>query len=153
MKWFVLKTKQNSEIKVAENLNRIGIKAFCPVVDVVKQYSDRRKKVQKPALPSYVLVNIPEKSRPKVFSIPGVVKYLFWLGKPALVRQKEIDTLINELNNVYEVNKNFKLIRNNNHTLNSGPLKGHKGKILNISNNKFKLELKDIGVFVTVNLA
>ena len=38
-------------------------------------------------------------------------------------------------------------------TLPSGLFKGFKGKILNLSKNKLKLELKNIGLFMTVNLA
>ena len=49
MKWFVVKTKRNQEIKVADALNAIGINAFCPVISFVKQYSDRKKKIQKAA--------------------------------------------------------------------------------------------------------
>ena len=39
-------------------------------------------------MPSYVLVNINENERPNVFNIPGVIKYLFWLGKPATVNSR-----------------------------------------------------------------
>lgn len=153
MKWFVLKTKPKNEIKVANALNSIGIKAFCPVINLIKQYSDRKKKIQKPALPSYVLVNISDKKRPDVFAIPGIVKYLFWLGKPAVVKNEEIDLLKKELDNLYTITDNINLKKGNNHILHSGPFKGLNGKIVNISNNKFKLELKNIGVYLTVSLA
>ena len=98
MNWYVVCTKPNSEIKVANALKAIGINAYCPVLKYIKQYSDRKKKVEKPVLTSYVLVNISEKDRVKVFSIPGVLRYLFWLGKPAQVRNEEIEILQNELN-------------------------------------------------------
>jgi transcription antitermination factor NusG len=153
MKWFVVKTKRNQEIKVADALNAIGINAFCPVISFVKQYSDRKKKIQKAAMPSYVLVNIDDNKRVDVFNIPGVIKYLFWLGKPAIVRSEEIDLLKNELESLYAISHNHKLEKNTDHTLISGLFKGLKGKVLNISNNKFKLELKNIGVHLTVNLA
>ena len=91
MKWYVIYTKRNYEIRVANALNAIGIHAYCPVFEYIKQYSDRKKKVEKPVLPSYVLVNISERDRVNVFSIPGVVRYLFWLGKPAEVRPDEIE--------------------------------------------------------------
>ena len=50
MKWFVIYTKPNFEIKIAERLNNNGIKAYCPVYKEVKQYSDRKKKIIKPLL-------------------------------------------------------------------------------------------------------
>jgi transcriptional antiterminator RfaH len=43
-----------------------------------------------PLIPSYVFVQIEEQHRNEVFQVPGVVHYLFWLGKPAKVRDVEI---------------------------------------------------------------
>ena len=57
-KWFVLYTRPNQEIKVAEQLKEMKISCFCPTVSIIKQYSDRKKKVLKPLLPSYVFVFI-----------------------------------------------------------------------------------------------
>lgn len=153
MDWYVIKTKPNFEIKVAKALNNIGINAFCPVLDIVKQYSDRKKKIQKPALPSYVLVNISEKNRSNVFFVPGIVKYLFWLGKPAKVSSSEVETLKNELKNLYKLDENLELEINSDYLLDKGPFKGFKGKVLNISKNKMKLELKNVGIYVSMNLA
>jgi transcriptional antiterminator RfaH len=59
-KWFVLYTRPNQEIKVAEQLKEMKISCFCPTVTIIKQYSDRKKKVIKPLLPSYVFVFIEE---------------------------------------------------------------------------------------------
>ena len=97
MKWFVLYTKPNFEIKVAQGIKALGINAYCPVYTQIKQYSDRKKKIEKPLLPSYVLVELSEKDRPKVFTIYGVVRYLFWLGKPAEVREEDIELLKSNL--------------------------------------------------------
>ena len=44
-KWFVLYTKPNQEIKVAEQLKEIGVSSYCPTVTIVKQYSDRKKRL------------------------------------------------------------------------------------------------------------
>ena len=97
MKWFVLYTRPQYEIKVAEALQGLGIRAYCPVYTQLKQYSDRKKKVEKPLLKSYVLVKIADQDREQVFAIPGVVRYVFWLGKPAVVREEEIELMKNNL--------------------------------------------------------
>ena len=57
-KWFVLYTKPHQEIKIAEQLKEIGVSSYCPTVTVVKQYSDRKTKITKPLMPSYVFVFI-----------------------------------------------------------------------------------------------
>ncbi|HBS52608.1 MAG TPA: antitermination protein NusG, partial [Flavobacterium sp.] len=41
----------------------------------------------------YVFVHLEEKDRSLVFQSPGAVRYLFWLQKPAMVREDEIATI------------------------------------------------------------
>ena len=153
MKWYVLYTKPNFEIKVADGINAHGINAYCPTFTQIKQYSDRKKKVQKPLLPSYVLVQLSEQDRPKVFNIPGVVRYLFWLGKPAVVREKEIELLRNNLKGVFDDAKISKLSIGKEFTIPSGPLKGQTGRVLDGLKNKLRLELPSLGLFVTLSKA
>jgi transcription antitermination factor NusG len=102
MNWFVLYTKPRNEVKVAERLAAAGIAVYCPMVTTVKQWSDRKKKVTVPLFTSYVFVQVVEKQRPAVFDIPGVVRYLFWLGKPAVVRAEEIAVIKEMLNDTYK---------------------------------------------------
>ena len=104
-KWFVVYTRPQQELKVARELSAMGITNYCPTVTLVKQYSDRKKKVTKPLLPSYVMVEIEEKERNKVFTCSGIVRYMFFLGKPAVVPASEIKLMQNHLNGVYNDSK------------------------------------------------
>ena len=153
MKWLVIYTKSNFEIRVAETLNKIGIKAYCPTYRKVVQYSDRKKKVIKPLLPSYVLVYINESERRKVFSVPGVVRYIFWLGKPAEVRAKEISVLKSSLSSIIKSFSIEQIKRGSNFTVPNGPFMGREGKVIDHSKQKLKLELRSLGVLVTLTLA
>jgi transcription antitermination factor NusG len=153
MKWFVVYTKPNFEIKVAEGINSIGLNAYCPVYTEIKQYSDRKKKVTKPLLKSYVLVQLSESDRIKVFSIPGVLRYIFWLGKPAEVRAKEIEILKTNLTGSYDQISISKLVKGEQYTIAAGPFKGQTGKVLDILKNKLRLELPSLGIFVTLSKA
>ena len=153
MKWFVLYTKPNFEIKVAEGINSLGINAYCPTYTQIKQYTDKKKKVQKPLLPSYVLVQLLDKDRPKVFDIRGAVRYLFWLSKPAEVREEEIELLKSNLQGSYEDAFISKLVKGKEYTIPSGPLKGQTGTVLDILKNKLRLELPSLGLYVTLTRA
>ncbi|RED19620.1 transcription antitermination factor NusG [Flavobacterium cutihirudinis] len=93
MNWYVLYTKPKWEKKVAEKLNQAGFECYCPLITQIKQWSDRKKKVEVPLFNSYVFIKIDEKDRNTVFKIPGVIRYLFWLGKPAIVRTEEINAI------------------------------------------------------------
>jgi transcription antitermination factor NusG len=59
----------------------------------VRQWSDRKKKVVVPLFNSYVFVQVADSDRSLVFQSVGAVRYLFWLGKPAIVRDEEIGTI------------------------------------------------------------
>lgn len=93
MNWYVLYTKPKWEKKVADKLNAMGIQSYCPMVIKERQWSDRKKKVEVPLFSSYVFVNLEENTRNRVFEVPGVVRYLFWLGKPAVVKENEITSI------------------------------------------------------------
>ena len=113
--WHVIYTQPRAEKKVEERLNNFGIEAYCPVKQEVKQWSDRKKKILIPVLPSMVLVNIDEKERNKVFDIPGVVRYIFWLKKHAILKHDEVASLKSLLsqNNIISQNtENLKVVEN-----------------------------------------
>lgn len=153
MKWFVIYTKPQFEVKVAHALKSMGITAYCPVYTEIKQYSDRKKKVQKPLLRSYVFVKLEDKNRECVFDITGVVRYLFWLGKPAIVREEEIDVMQNTLAGVYESISITQLQKGAIYNIKEGPFKGQEGKVINLLKNRIKLELPNLGVLVTLKTA
>ena len=153
MNWFVLYTKPHCEIKVANALKRMGIRSYCPVFKQVKQYSDRKKKVERPLLSSYVMVKIEHEDRNRVFSVPGVVRYVFWLGKPAIVREKEIELMRKNLSGYYHGISITSMKKGTNYIIPSGPFKGQDGKVVNLFKNSVKLELTDLGILVTLKTA
>ena len=93
LKWYAVYTRSRFEKKAAQWLMEQGIEAYVPLQRVVRQWSDRRKLVLEPAIRSYVFVRINHHHYYKVLETPGVVRYVFFDGKPAVVRDEEIDTL------------------------------------------------------------
>ena len=89
-KWFVVYTKPRNEIKVSQRLSVLGVENYTPTRIEERQWSDRKKKVLVPLLPSMVLVSLHEKDVNKVFETPGVVRYLFEYGKRAIVSNEEV---------------------------------------------------------------
>ena len=90
MNWFVIYTKSRQEKKVALELEKMGITVYCPMINQIRQWSDRKKKVEVPLISSYVFVQLKERDREAVFEVPGIVRYVYWLEKPAIVRDEEI---------------------------------------------------------------
>ena len=151
-KWFVIYTKVNHEIKVMEQLKEMGISCYCPTVIIVKQYSDRKKKLLKPLIPSYVFVFIEEGRRSDVFSVFGVVRYMFWLGKPALIREREIELMKKYLNGEYQAASLTNFTKGQLHKIAGGVFAGKIGKVVEIQKNKIKLELESLGMIVNLKL-
>ena len=149
-KWFVVYTRPQQELKVAEQLTTMGITNYCPTITLVKQYSDRKKKVTRPLLSSYVMVELEDKERNKVFDCSGIVRYLFFLGKPAVVPATQINLMQDHLNGVYNDFKVTTLSVGDSHTINEGPFSGVTGKVVEINNTKVKLELACLGMRITL---
>jgi transcriptional antiterminator RfaH len=150
MNWHVIYTKPKWEKKVAEQLEQAGIEVYCPMLTQIKQWSDRKKKVKTPLIPSYVFVNIEEKNRNDVFDIPGVVRYLFWLGKPALVREVEIQTLQESLKESLTAVAISAYKPGDTISIPEGPFKGKEGTIKQVKKNKLQLVLKELGMLITL---
>jgi transcriptional antiterminator RfaH len=151
-KWFVIYTKANQEIKVTEQLNKIGISCYCPTVTIIKQYSDRKKKILKTLIPSYVFVLIEEGRRNDIFSVFGVARYMFWLGKPAVVREKEIELMKKYLNGEFQSVSLTNFTKGQLHKISEGVFAGKIGRVIEIQKNKIKLQLESLGMIVTLKL-
>jgi len=150
--WHVIYTKHRSEKKVEERLNNLGIKAYCPVKEEVTQWSDRKKKILIPVLPSMVLVNIHEKERNKVFDIPGVVRYMFWLKKHAIVKDDEVASLKSLLNQNNIISQNTETLKVG-ENINVPGLDNQSGIIKKISNNQIWVVLKNLGYVIKLKIA
>lgn len=153
MTWYVLYVKANCERQVAEMLREMNIEVYFPLIKETRQWSDRKKKVEVPLFKSYVFVRLVEKNRRMVFDVPGVVRYVFWLGKPAVVREAEIDTIKNWLENecIDEISISRWVIGEE-ITLEKGPFKNRKALVQEVGKTRLRLVLKGLGIIVTAKI-
>jgi transcriptional antiterminator RfaH len=132
--------------KVAERLEKADINVYCPLQTTLKQWSDRKKKVKVPIFPSYVFVHVNEKERQIVLQDPGVLNFVYWQGKPAIIKNEEIEIIRECL----EGNTNEAEVVGDEITITQGILSGTKGKIKEIQGNKIILTIESIGITVTI---
>ena len=153
MNWYVLHTKPRNEKKVEEQLLSIGINAYCPKRTEIKFWSDRKKKVEVPVLPSMVLVKLNDNNINRVFESPGVIKFMFWMGKRAIVRQSEIDILKKYLDGSYnlKISKSSGINVGDKFSLPS--FNYERGIVSRLSNKTIWIYLKYIGFSVKLKLA
>lgn len=96
-KWFVLYSKPRWEKKLDTALIRKGIESWCPLKKVEKQWSDRKKIIDEPLFRSYVFVRIEEREMQEILATPGALQFVFYLKKPAIVKDREIEEIKNFL--------------------------------------------------------
>lgn len=152
MKWYVVYTKPKWEKRSTEQLTLLGVNCYCPMIKKIVQRSDRKVKVEVPLFNHYMFVQIAEKDRNMVFLSPGVVRYLFWLGRHAIVKDKEIETIKEWLNGgdtateisvmQYQIGEKI--------TLNSGPFCEQTAIVKDITKTHHVLILESIGYVLKV---
>lgn len=146
LNWYALYTKPRKEQKVAQQLKQLGFTIYLPLKEEIKQWSDRKKKVVSPLFSSYVFIQIEESKRAEVFIIDGVLNYVFWLGKPATIRNSEMELMRNEIEK-----PNSEISVSSFHSgdflqLQQGVFKGQSATIEHISNQKVHLYLPSLGI-------
>ncbi|MEI6585453.1 MAG: UpxY family transcription antiterminator [Sediminibacterium sp.] len=92
-KWYALYTKPRWEKKIHASLIRKNIESWCPVKRIENQWTDRKKKIDEPIFKSYIFVRIDIKNRTPVLMTDGVLNFVHYLGKPAVIRDEEVQII------------------------------------------------------------
>lgn len=104
------------------------------------------KTVEEPLFKSYVFVKITEEEGTKVRMVNGVLNFVYWLGKPAVVKEKDIELIqkfLNEYENVsvepIELEENMKV------RVQRGAFTDEHATVIKVLNNKVQLRIENIG--------
>ena len=102
-RWYAVYTKPRWEKKVTSLLQEKKVECYCPLNKVRRKWSDRIKTVEEPLFKSYVFVKVGESEMTRIRMTNGVVNFVYWNGKPANIKDKEIETIRKFLNDYSEV--------------------------------------------------
>lgn len=106
--------------------------------------------MQVPLIPRIIFIQCLEAERDRVFVVPGTQHYLFWLGKPAIVKNEEILKMQDWLNSdISEANVN-ELKAGDKYVLQNSGFEGQEGTIHEVSKNRIQIVLKEIGMKITI---
>lgn len=145
--WYAVYTKPRWEKKVASLLEAKGIVHYCPLNKVNRQWSDRKKVVLEPLFKGYVFVRVSEAGKWELMNVNGIVNYVHWLGKPAVIRESEIDTIrmfLHEFDNVEVVEMSLQV--NTPVQVKQGVLMNYKGIVLELQGSKAKVQIESMGL-------
>ncbi len=144
--WYAIYTKPRWEKKVASLLTRKNIENYCPLNKVQRQWSDRKKIVMEPLFQSYVFVNVSNLEQTLVRETSGVLNFVYWLQKPAVIREEEIEVIKRFLNEYHHVQVEKSTVNLNDKVrIIGGPLMMREGNVLEVKNKTVKVLLPTMG--------
>jgi transcription antitermination factor NusG len=151
--WYAVYTKPRCEKKVHTMLSLKGVESYCPLNKVNRRWSDRNKVVEEPLFKSYVFVKLAEAEKNEVQLTEGVVNFVYWLGKPAVIKDAEIITIKKFLRDYEQVYaERIDLMPNQRVKITSGVLMDREGIVLKRYNNKVVIMLDNIGYRLVAEL-
>lgn len=146
--WYAVYTKPRWEKKVSKLLEEKGIENYCPLNKVIKQWSDRKKVVLEPVFKSYVFVKIAENLKWDLKKVNGILNFVYWLGKPAVIKEEEIIVIkkfLNEFGDV-QVEEQNRLTINSKVRIKQGVMMNYHGMLIELSGNKAKVRIDSMGI-------
>ena len=149
-KWYVVYTKPRWEKKVAVLLTDKGVENYCPLNRVSKKWSDRKKVVLEPLFKGYVFVALAISNKWEVKNTEGILNFVHWNGKPATVKEKEINIIkkfLQEFDDI--IVSNSKLSPDDEVEIKQGVLMNFKGIVLEVTGNRAKVKIEGMGLTLT----
>nr|WP_068890794.1 UpxY family transcription antiterminator [Pedobacter panaciterrae] len=125
--WYIVYTFPNLEKKIYNELTKKKIKAYLPLQNVIRQWSDRKKELKVPMFPNYVFINSTERERFSLLKIGGVLKFITFEGKPAMMSEDEILNIMKFETMIFEVESS--LVSGDEVIIIDGPFTGLQGKL------------------------
>jgi transcription antitermination factor NusG len=149
-KWYVIYTRPRWEKKIALLLLDKEIDHYCPLNKITKQWSDRKKIIEEPLFKGYIFVKRSVHDKWDIKMIPGVLNYVHWLGKPAVVKESDIKIIkkfLQEFNDVEVTDANIAM--HEKVQVKQGLMMNYKGIVLEVLGNKAKVKIDSMGLILT----
>lgn len=152
-RWHAIYTRPRWEKKVHSLLKEKGFDSYCPINRVQRKWSDRIKTIEEPLFKSYVFVKISEAEKSSVRMVSGVVNFVYWLGKPALIRDREIENIKKFLSEykVLEV-KPVSIAVNSKVKIDQGLFMDKEATVIKVMKKRVELRIDSIGYTLIASL-
>lgn len=145
-KWLAVYTRPRWEKKVNQLLIEKGVESYCPLNKVKRKWSDRVKIVEEPLFKSYVFVKVSDEDRSTVRMTNGAINFIYWNGKPAVIKEKEITAIKRFLDEYEHVEaRPVQLKVNQRVRVTNGTLMDQEGKVLDIRRKTARVAIDSLG--------
>jgi transcription antitermination factor NusG len=154
--WFAVHTYPRAEKKVSQLLKAQGYEVYLPLQRQLRQWSDRKKWVDMPFIPSYLFVFTGVSQLYAIARAQGVVRVIYFDGKPVPIPDEQINWLKKMLMHEIPVElTQEKLEPGAKVVVTSGHLIGMKGELISYKSDRkvvVRLEKLDYSLVVTIPL-
>lgn len=146
--WHVVYTKPRWEKKISSKLSEKNIENYCPLNKIKKQWSDRKKIVLEPIFKGYIFIKIDESKKWDIIKqVDGIINYVYWLGKPARIRDEEINTIKKFLQEFDQVEiEETNASSGKSVVVKQGIFMNYKGIVLEVLDNKVKVLIDSMDI-------
>ncbi len=127
--WFVFYTYPKAEKWVYNLLVDGGFETYLPLQEEVRQWHDRKKKLQIPLFPNYIFVKTSLIKIYEVLKFPRIIRCIKFNNIPSRIRNDEIDLIRHVERNFTNIIVSNRLERGEKVTIQGGPLNGITGII------------------------
>ena len=91
--WLVAYVQSCLEKKTAELLKAMGVEYYLPIQSEIRQWSDRRKKVDRLVIPMMIFVHVTPQERPLPLTLQAISRYMVLRGesRPAVIPEEQME--------------------------------------------------------------
>lgn len=145
-KWLAVYTRPRWEKKVNQLLAEKGIESYCPLNKIRRKWSDRYKIIEEPLFKSYVFVKVSEDERKDVRLTNGAINFVYWDGKPAVIKEREIAAIRRFLDEYEHVEARQVEIKVSQRVrITNGTLMDQQGTVLDVRKKTVKVAIDSLG--------
>ena len=80
-KWLVAYVRLYHEKKTAERLTAMHIENFLPIQEEIRQWTYRKKKIERVVIPMMIFVHVDAAERPQVLTLSSISRYMVLRGE------------------------------------------------------------------------
>jgi transcription antitermination factor NusG len=154
--WYAVYTRPKSEKKVSAMLTKKKIENYCPLNKVLLTSNFQKpKSVVEPLFNNYVFVNTTEENMKTVLSQSDVINFVYWLGRPVVIKDNEIEAIqrfVDCYSNVWlektQVNTQS-MVR----VVNKVPMVCDENNVITLHNTQIKITIPSLGYALNANSA
>lgn len=149
-RWLAAYVKMHHEKRVCERLTAMGIENFLPVQEEIRQWSDRKKKVQRVLISMMIFVRVNQAEQRAIITHPSILRYLTLRGEhtPTTIPDEQMDRFRFMLDHsVSAVNFTLgNLLPGEKVRVIKGPLRGLEGELITIDGkSRIAIRIEQLG--------